>query len=147
MPSASVTARKTKRGGRRYAVRFRLGGRAYPVERGGSLRALAEQPQRQALTVRTWRDKFLASRLDIDANTTKNYRTALKKVSESFGERGFRRPALAPRAREDLRRERRGSSICPNGSCKRSTARAPWKTARPIARSSRASPRPRLTRR
>jgi hypothetical protein len=47
MPSASVTARKTKRGGRRYAVRFRLGGRAYPVERGGSLRALAEQPQRQ----------------------------------------------------------------------------------------------------
>ena len=28
MPSASITARKTKRGGRRYAVRYRLGGRA-----------------------------------------------------------------------------------------------------------------------
>jgi hypothetical protein len=35
MASASITTRKTKGGGRRYVVRFRLGGRAYPIEHGG----------------------------------------------------------------------------------------------------------------
>jgi len=52
-----------------------------------TLRALLEQPQRPVHTVRAWQDKFLASRLDIDANTIKNYRTALKRVCERFGDR------------------------------------------------------------
>lgn len=101
MPSASITARKTKTGGRRYAVRFRLGGRAYPVEHGGSfptirearirrdltagelaagrnprhlLRRLTEQP-----TVRTLEqafEDFIASRVDVAPATLENYKTA-----------------------------------------------------------------------
>lgn len=35
MASASITVRTTKTG-RRFVVRYRLGGRAYPVEHGGS---------------------------------------------------------------------------------------------------------------
>jgi integrase len=50
------------------------------------LRALLEAPQRQTITIRQWADKFLASRLDIDDNTTKNYRSAFKKASERFGD-------------------------------------------------------------
>jgi hypothetical protein len=42
MPSASITVQKTKGGRRRYAVRFRLGGRAYPVEHGGSFPTMRE---------------------------------------------------------------------------------------------------------
>jgi integrase len=38
-------------------------------------------------TLSAWSDKFIASRLDIDANTTKNYRTTLKKVGKTFGDR------------------------------------------------------------
>ena len=49
MPSASITARKTKRGERRYAVRFRLGGRAYPVEHGGSFSTMREARVRRDL--------------------------------------------------------------------------------------------------
>jgi integrase len=89
-------------------------GRAYPLVHGGSfptlkevrtrrdfiagelaagrnpaetLRALVAEQQRPLHTVGAWRDKFLASRLDIDANTIKNYRTALKRVCERFGDR------------------------------------------------------------
>ena len=39
------------------------------------------------LTVDRWAERFLASRIDIDPNTTRNYRTALKKVGETFGDR------------------------------------------------------------
>jgi hypothetical protein len=113
MPSASITARKMKRGARRYAVRYRLGGRAYAVQHGGSFPTMREARVRRdliagelaagrnptealkalqtkgpvRLTIATWGERFLASRLDIDTNTSKNYRTALKKVSASFGER------------------------------------------------------------
>jgi len=79
MASASITVRKTKAGEKRYQVRYRLGGRAYPIVHGGSfptmkeararrdfiagelaagrnpadaLRALAEQATRPVLTVR-----------------------------------------------------------------------------------------------
>jgi integrase len=112
MASASITVRKTK-AGKRYVVRYRLGGRAYPLVHAGSFGTLKEARARQVLvlgelaagrnpadllkalqigqrangSVKTWGERFLASRLDVDANTTKNYRTALKKVSESFGER------------------------------------------------------------
>jgi integrase len=111
MASASITTRRTKVGGRRYAVRFRRGGRYFPIEHGGSFSTLREARIRRdliagelaagrdpreailtavpsvVLTLDTWRERFLASRLDIDENTVKNYRTALKKVSESFGDR------------------------------------------------------------
>jgi hypothetical protein len=47
MPSASITVRKTKGG--RYAVRFRVGGRAYPVEHGGSFPTMREARIRRDL--------------------------------------------------------------------------------------------------
>jgi integrase len=37
--------------------------------------------------VATWADKFITSRIDIDKNTTRNYKTALKKVCQTFGDR------------------------------------------------------------
>lgn len=113
VPSASIVTRATKAGEKRYLVRYRLGGRAYPVQHGGSfathrearirrdliagelaagrnpaaiLRVMVETP-RAAMTLATWRDKFLASRLDLDANTIKNYGSALKKACERFGAR------------------------------------------------------------
>jgi hypothetical protein len=41
----------------------------------------------KALAIRTWADEFIDSRIDVDANTIKNYRTALKKVCATFGDR------------------------------------------------------------
>jgi integrase len=112
MPSLTITTRRTKTGPR-YVVRYRLGGRLYPVEHGGSFKTLKEARSRRdliageiasgrnprdvlgamatlptpVLTLAEWRDRFIASRIDVDPNTTKNYRTALKKVCEEFGER------------------------------------------------------------
>ena len=34
-----------------------------------------------------WGERFLASRIDVDENTTKNYRAALKIICETFGDR------------------------------------------------------------
>ena len=39
------------------------------------------------LTIATWSEKFISSRIDLDKNTTRNYKTALKKVGETFGHR------------------------------------------------------------
>ena len=112
MASASITRRRTG-SGVRYCVRYRLGGRAYPIVHGGSfarerdaktrrdfiagelaagrnpadaLRAMVERP-RQAVTLSEWRDRYLESRIDIDDNTTKGYRSALKKACEHFSDR------------------------------------------------------------
>jgi integrase len=112
MPSASITARKTKAGGRRYAVRFRLGGRAYPVEHGGSfptmrearirrdliagelaagrnpkdlLRSLTAQPTPR--TFAQWAESYRESRADIGDETRKNMASHLKRLLPEFGER------------------------------------------------------------
>jgi hypothetical protein len=110
MASAFIIARKAS-GGRRFVVRYRLGGRAWPIEHGGSFPTMREararrdliagelgagrnpaevlriEPTRPTQTLATWSERFLASRIDIDENTKKNYRTALKKVGETFGDR------------------------------------------------------------
>jgi integrase len=113
MASVSIRRRETK-SGTRFQVRYRLGGRTYPLQHGGSfqtmkeararrdliggelaagrnpadvLQVLREQPQRHVRTIEAWGLKFLASRIDIDSNTSKNYRSALKKVGEQFGDR------------------------------------------------------------
>src|SRR6266508_4346233 len=110
MPSAFIIKRRTK-SGTRYVVRYRLGGRAYAVQHGGSfdrereakarrdliagelaggrnpadaLRALLETPQ--ITTVARVRDEYLASRRK-DPNTLKSKRTALRKFCERFGDR------------------------------------------------------------
>jgi integrase len=112
MPSLTITTRQTT-SGPRYVVRYRLGGRAYPIQHAGSFKtlkeakarrdlvggelaagrnpadalcALAERP-RPAMSLAQWRDRFITSRIDIDANTIRNYKTALKKVGETFGDR------------------------------------------------------------
>jgi integrase len=111
MASASITTRKTRSGVRRFVVRFRRGGRYFPIEHGGSFKSLREARLRRDLiagelaagrdpreairtavptavhTLDTWRERFLASRLDVDENTVKSYRTALKKAGERFGSR------------------------------------------------------------
>jgi hypothetical protein len=112
MPSLTITTRKT-RSGPRYVVRYRLGGRAYPLEHGGSFKTLREARARRdliggelaagrnprevldamlatpapVLALSHWRDRFIVSRIDVDENTSKNYRSALKKACETFGER------------------------------------------------------------
>ena len=48
MASASITVRTTKTG-RRFVVRYRLGGRAYPVEHGGSFPTMREAKIRRDL--------------------------------------------------------------------------------------------------
>jgi integrase len=110
MPSASITPRKTKGGGRRFAVRFRLGGRAYPVEHGGSfptlrearvrrdliagelaagrnprdlLRTLTEQPATR--TFQQAFEDFIASRVDVAPATLENYKTARERLVPVLG--------------------------------------------------------------
>ena len=112
MASLVITTRRTQ-SGPRYIVRYRLGGRAYPIVHAGSFRTLKEARARRdfvageiaagrnpadalraapaapapTLTVERWAERFIASRIDVDANTTKNYRTALRKAGETFGDR------------------------------------------------------------
>ena len=114
MPSLTITARRTATGPR-YVVRYRLGGRAWPLVHAGSFKtrrdaearkklvggwiALGQNPAEKlrelleraeattVVTVTEWSERFLASRIDIDANTKRNYTTALKKVGETFGDR------------------------------------------------------------
>jgi integrase len=112
MPSLYITTRQTKTGPR-YIVRFRLGGRAYPVQDGGHFKTLKEAKARRAviagelsagrnpaetlralldapgptITVARWKDKFLDSRIDVDANTKRLYGFALDKACGCFGDR------------------------------------------------------------
>jgi hypothetical protein len=112
MASLTITTRQTK-SGPRYVVRFRLGGRSYPIEHAGSFKTMREAKSRRDLIageiangrnprdlLRTMtasptpitslaraRDQFLKSRIDADANTIKNYRTALKRACSRFGDR------------------------------------------------------------
>lgn len=111
MSSLTITTRQTK-SGPRYVVRYRLGGRAYPVEHGGSfrtlkdakarrdfiggliatgrnpadvLRAMEAQPMRQSLAY--WADAYRASRIDIAAETAKNLNSHLKAILPALGDR------------------------------------------------------------
>src|SRR5262245_60201023 len=113
MPSAFIITRVTSTGQKRYFVRYRLGGRTYPLQHAGSYRTLRDArvrrdfvigeitagrnpavtpaatttPTAPTMTVGRWTEKFIASRLDIDGNTKKNYTSILKKVSARFGDR------------------------------------------------------------
>jgi integrase len=111
MPSLTITTRRTK-SGPRYVVRYRLGGRAYPVEHGGSfktlreakarrdliggelaagrnpadaLRALVEQPTRR--NFRSWAGAYETSRVDLAPETAKNLTSHLKRLLPAFDDR------------------------------------------------------------
>jgi hypothetical protein len=126
VPSASITARRTKRGVRRYVVRARLGGRASPVEHGGSfptmrqarvrrdfiagelaagrnpadaLRALTEQAPRR--TFRQWADSYERGRVDVGERTRAVIRSHFTKILPAL------RTATRPHSRRPMCR--RGS--------------------------------------
>src|SRR5690349_17644389 len=111
MASVSIRRRETA-SGPRFQVRYRLGGRAYPVQHGGSfntmkearvrrdliggelaagrnpaeaLRARSESPARR--TFREWADAYKASRIDVAEKTKKTIDSYLKVILETFGDR------------------------------------------------------------
>jgi integrase len=113
MASAFITTRTTASGAKRYVVRYRVGGRGFPIGHAGSYRTLKEAKIRRDLvaaelvagrnpadllaavtatkpvvaTVETWTNRFMESRIDIDANTRKNYFVITKKIINRFGDR------------------------------------------------------------
>jgi integrase len=111
MPSISIR-RRDSASGARFQVRYRLGGRAYPLVHGGSfstlreaktrrdflagelaagrnpaeaLRTLLEAPRRQRF--REWADAYKASRIDVAEKTTKTIGSYLKVIVSVFGDR------------------------------------------------------------
>ena len=112
MASASITTRKTRSGTRRYAVRFRRGGRYFPVEHGGSfgtlrearirrdliagelaagrdpgeaLRALIEEPAMRTFAL--WAERPTAPRDQTSATKQGRTRRPLERLLPTFGER------------------------------------------------------------
>jgi integrase len=137
MASSFVVARKTKSGARRFVVRYRLGGRAWPVEHGGSFSTMKEArarrdliagelaagrnpadvlrltPDAPVVTFTTWCERFTSSRIDVDASTTRTYGAALRKAGEQFAQRD---PATitAPEVAEwvaQLAQERKSATV------------------------------------
>jgi integrase len=101
MPSLTITTRRTA-SGPRYVVRYRLGGRAYPIVHAGSFKTLKEAKTRRDLvagelaagrnpvdamtamleqptrrTFAEWADAYRVSRIDIGDETRKNMRSHL----------------------------------------------------------------------
>ena len=60
-----------------------LSNRSAP-KRGSSGRAAAPAT---VVSLEAWGARFLAARIDIDTNTKKNYASAIKKITETFGQR------------------------------------------------------------
>ena len=117
MPSAWVEPRLTKRGMRRYRVKFRLGGRESVPRYAGSFRTAREANARKAWVLgelaamrvpdlsvlagpavapllRDVARRWQASRVDVRESTTTQHRTALNRVLPVLGDR--RIDALAP---------------------------------------------------
>jgi integrase len=111
MASVSIRRRETQ-SGPRFQVRYRLGGRAHPVQHGGSFRTLKEARTRRDFiagelaagrnpvdalramverppvrTFRQWAEAYRASRVDIGAETRKNMRSHLLRLNATLGDR------------------------------------------------------------
>jgi integrase len=114
MATLTITTRRVK-SGKRYAVRYRLGGRAYPVEHGGSFQTLKEARTRRDLIagelaagrnpqivlqallnppalvkvekLREVGPRYLTSRVDLDEKTEKAHRSALERIYDWAGDR------------------------------------------------------------
>jgi hypothetical protein len=112
MASASITVRTTKHG-RRFVVRYRLGGRSYPIQHGGSFPTMREAkirrdlvagelaagrnprilldaltaPSTPARTFAQWAEAYKTSRVDYAAETTKNAASHVKAMLPLFGDR------------------------------------------------------------
>jgi integrase len=109
--SASITVRTT-RSGKRFVVRWRNGGRAFPLQHAGSFRTLKEakvrrdvigaelaagrnpadllramlEPQRPD-TLTTWFDRFVESRVDVGEKTRELYGNARDRIVPHLGDR------------------------------------------------------------
>ena len=108
MPSLTITTRSTS-SGPRYVVRYRLGGRAYPIVHGGSFRTMREAKARRDLiggeiaagrnpadklramverpAVRTfnqWAEAYRTSRIDIAGGTREKMISHLKAITPAF---------------------------------------------------------------
>ena len=112
MATIMITTRSTA-SGKRYDVRYRLGGRAYPIVRAGSFKTEREAKARrdlvageiahgrnpldllaalvvdtgQFVTLEAWGERFVASRIDVAENTRKMYRSHLRMIGETFSDR------------------------------------------------------------
>jgi integrase len=111
MPSLTITTR-TAKDGPRYVVRYRLGGRAYPIVHAGSFKTLKDAKKRRdlvageiasgrnpALLLRAMTEKpvlrtfeqsakaYRASRVDIGDETRKNMHSHLLTMLPTFGDR------------------------------------------------------------
>jgi uncharacterized Ntn-hydrolase superfamily protein len=51
------------------------------------LQTMVETSTKSVETINRWSERFVASRIDVDPNTIKNYKTALKKIGATFGDR------------------------------------------------------------
>ncbi len=113
MASAYIVTRATKSGERRYFVRFRTRGRASSVGHAGVFKTEREARERvrfvggelaagrnpavalgalsaapaSIVSLDTWGERFVASRIDVAENTRKMYRSHLRKIGETFGDR------------------------------------------------------------
>jgi integrase len=110
--STLTITRRTVAGGTRFVVRYRLGGRGYPVVHGGTfktrkealirrdviagelaagrnpkdaLRAMLEQPA-ERLTLRQWAARYEATRVDYADETKKNLGSHLKAILKTLGD-------------------------------------------------------------
>lgn len=113
MPSLTITTRETEKSGLRYVVRYRLGGRAYPVVHAGSFRTLREARARRDFvagelaagrnpadalaelrervperTFEEWGRAMIASRLDVSENRIAFLELVLRtKINPTFEDR------------------------------------------------------------
>lgn len=112
MASAHVRPRETK-SGRRYQVRYRLGGRGFKLLHGGVFPTLREARSRRDFiagelaagrdprialaalrfatarprTIADWFEAFVESRVDVDEKTIVGYRKHWKRIQPTFGDR------------------------------------------------------------
>jgi integrase len=113
MPTLTIRTKTTPTGKKRYVVRYRLGGRDYPVLHGGSFKTLKEarirrdliggelvagrnpallleqlgKPPARVETLEQLAPRYEASRIDYAEETAKNLKSHLKRILERFGDR------------------------------------------------------------
>jgi integrase len=111
MASLVITTRRTK-SSPRYVVRYRLGGRSYPLVHGGSFRTMREARARrdliagelaagrnptvvlramvenlQPVTLSAWFERFIESRVDVGDKTRELYCNARDRIVPHLGDR------------------------------------------------------------
>jgi hypothetical protein len=98
MPSLTITTRRTK-SGPRYVVRYRLGGRAYPVEHGGSFKTLREAKARRDLIggeLAAGRNPALALRAMVESPPVRTLRVGPRRTSGAASTTRTRQSRTSP---------------------------------------------------